>query len=258
MLIVTTPSKFMSHVFISLMSLCFFACAEQAVIAQATTTPVATATPTLKQAALAMPDTYSADVAKDILQKGGNAIDAAIAAQFVLAVTLPEAGNIGGGGFMLVYKDKKSDFIDYREQAPLSAHKDMYLDKNGDVIPYQSIIGVLSSGVPGTVAGMWLAHEKYGSLSWKELVQPAVTLAEQGFNVHPKLAESIQTYIQELETRGFEVNFKDYFAAAKANEVFQQLELADTLKRIRDEGRDGFYKGQTAKIISNFMRKKKA
>jgi gamma-glutamyltranspeptidase/glutathione hydrolase len=211
----------------------------------------------LKQAAVAMPDSFSADVAKDILQKGGNAVDAAIAAQFVLAVTLPEAGNIGGGGFMLVYKDKKSDFIDYREQAPLSAHRDMYLDKNGDVIPYQSLIGILSSGVPGTVAGMWLAHEKYGSLTWKELVQPAFNLAQKGFKVHPKLAQSIERHIATLEKRGFDVNFKDYFAGVKANELFQQLELADTLKRIRDQGRDGFYKGKTAKIISDFMRQEK-
>jgi gamma-glutamyltranspeptidase/glutathione hydrolase len=120
----------------------------------------------MKQAAVAMPDSYSADVAKDILQQGGNAIHAAIAVQFVLAVTLQEAGNIGGGGFMLVYKDKKSDFIDYREQAPLAAHRDMYLDDDGEVIPFQSVIGILSSGVPGTVAGIWLAHEKYGSLPW--------------------------------------------------------------------------------------------
>jgi gamma-glutamyltranspeptidase/glutathione hydrolase len=248
-----TSNKFMGHVFLSLMSVCLFACSERVDEAQVT---ALTPAPILKQAAIAMPDSFSAEVAKDILQQGGNAIDAAIAAQFVLAVTLPEAGNIGGGGFMLVYKDKKSDFIDYREQAPLSAHRDMYLDKNGDVIPNQSVIGILSSGVPGTVAGMWLAHEKYGSLPWKELIQPAVNLAEQGFKVHPKLAQSIERHIAKLEKRGFELNFKDYFAAAKADEIFQQLELADTLKRIRDQGRDGFYKGQTAKIISDFMRQK--
>ncbi|MFT5837556.1 MAG: gamma-glutamyltranspeptidase/glutathione hydrolase [Flavobacteriales bacterium] len=249
-----TPKKFMGKVFLSLISICIFACTEQ--VDETQTTPN-TLTSKVGQAAVAMPDRYSADVAKDILQKGGNAVDASIAAQFVLAVTLPEAGNIGGGGFMLVYKDEQSDFIDYREQAPLSAHRDMYLDENGDVIPYQSVIGILSSGVPGTVAGMWLAHEKYGSLPWKDLVQPAVTLAEQGFNVHPKLARSIERHIQRLEKRGFEVNFKDYFSAAKANEIFQQLELAETLKRIRDQGRDGFYKGQTAKIISDFMRQEK-
>jgi gamma-glutamyltranspeptidase/glutathione hydrolase len=257
MFIETTPKKFMGYIFLSLISLCFFACTDQADVAQvkSISSPILTIpTPSVKQAAVAMPDSYSAEIAIDILQKGGNAVDAAIAAQFVLAVTLPEAGNIGGGGFMLIYKDKKSDFIDYREQAPLAAHKDMYLDENGDVIPNQSVIGILASGVPGTVAGMWLAHEKHGSLPWKELVQPAFNLAAKGFKVHPKLAGSIERYINRLEKRGFEVNFKDYFAGAKANEIFQQLELADTLKRIRDQGRDGFYKGQTAKIISDFMR----
>lgn len=207
------------------------------------------------QAAVAMPDSYSADIAQQILQKSGNAVDAAIAAQFVLAVTLPEAGNIGGGGFMLVYKDKKADFIDYREQAPLAAHRDMYLDENGEVVPYQSVIGILASGVPGTVAGMWLAHEKYGSLPWSELVQPSVDLAEQGFQVPSKLAARIERHIGRLEKRGFDVNFKDYFAQAKAGEVFIQAELAQVLKRIRDKGRDGFYKGETAKVISDFMRK---
>jgi gamma-glutamyltranspeptidase/glutathione hydrolase len=256
----TTPKRIMGYVFFSFMSICLLACTE--LDDEANTTQVIPIKPistmlALKQAAVAMPDSYSADVAKEILQKGGNAVDAAIAAQFVLAVTLPEAGNIGGGGFMLIYKDKKSDFIDYREQAPLSAHRDMYLDNNGEVIPYQSLIGILSSGVPGTVAGMWLAHEKYGSLPWKELVQPAFNLAQKGFIVHPKLAHSIEIFIAELEKRSFDVNFKAYFAGAKANEMFQQLELADTLKRIRDHGRDGFYKGETAKIISDFMRQEK-
>jgi gamma-glutamyltranspeptidase/glutathione hydrolase len=253
----TTPKIFMGYVFSLLMGICLTACTEQIDEAKITqvvpSLPISTIT-VLKQAALAMPDSYSADAAKDILQKGGNAVDAAIAAQFVLAVTLPEAGNIGGGGFMMIYKDKKSDFIDYREQAPLSAHRDMYLGEDGEVIPNQSVIGILSSGVPGTVAGMWLAHKKHGSLPWKELVQPALNLAEEGFKVHPKLAKSIEMYITSLEKRGFEVNFENYFADAKANEIFQQLELADTLRRIRDQGRDGFYKGQTAKIISDFMR----
>ncbi|MFT5276723.1 MAG: gamma-glutamyltranspeptidase/glutathione hydrolase [Glaciecola sp.] len=239
------PVRLIRTIFVVSLCAVTFGCGQQ---------QSAPATKSSSKAAVAMPDSFSADVAKNILQKGGNAVDAAIAAQFVLAVTLPEAGNIGGGGFMLVYKDQAADFIDYREQAPLSAHRDMYLDEQGNVIPYQSLIGVLSSGVPGTVAGMWLAHEKHGSLPWKELVQPAVTLAEQGFRVHPKLAGSIERHIQRLEKRGFEVNFKDYFSSAKADEIFKQTELADTLKRIRDQGRAGFYQGETAKIISDFMR----
>ena len=205
------------------------------------------------QSAVAMPDAFSADVAQQIMLDGGNAIDAAIAAQFVLAVTLPEAGNIGGGGFMLVYKDQKGDFIDYREQAPLAAHRDMYLDEDGNVVPYQSVIGILSSGVPGTVAGMWLAHEKYGTLPWKDLVEPAVKLSVDGFVMPQKLAGYISRYSKRLKDKGFDVNFDDYFASAKAGEVFKQPELGATLALIRDEGRDGFYKGKTAKIIADFM-----
>ena len=101
-----------------------------------------------------MPDSFSADAAKSILEQGGNAVDAAITAQFVLAGTLPEAGNIGGGGFMLIQKDGKGDFIDYRETAPTAAHRDMYLDEQGNVIANKSIYGIHASGVPGSVAGM--------------------------------------------------------------------------------------------------------
>lgn len=207
-----------------------------------------------QQAAVAMPDSFSADVAAQVLKNGGNAVDAAVAAQFVLAVTLPEAGNIGGGGFMLVYKDQQADFIDYREQAPAAAHRDMYLDGEGNVIPYQSVVGILSSGVPGTVAGMWLAHQKYGSLPWKDLLQPAVSLADDGFLMPQKLADYIARYTKRLEDGGFKVNFGEYFGSAKAEQLFKQPELAATLKRIRDKGKDGFYAGKTAKIIATFMK----
>ena len=207
------------------------------------------------QSAVAMPDSYSADTAKNILELGGNAVDAAIAAQFVLAVTLPEAGNIGGGGFMLIQKDGKSDFIDYRETAPSDAHRDMYLDEQGNVIPNRSIYGIHASGVPGSVAGMWLAHKKHGTVEWKKLVQPAVTLAEQGFIVPPKLAQGVSNYISYLNEQKIDVNFEKYFAGLKANEKFTQPELAKTLKRIRDDGQAGFYEGETANIIEKFMRK---
>ena len=207
-----------------------------------------------KQAAVAMPDSYSSDTARAILEQGGNAVDAAIAAQFVLAVTLPEAGNIGGGGFMLIQKDGKGDFIDYRETAPAAAHRDMYLDDKGDVIDNMSVYGIHASGVPGSVAGMWLAHQKHGSLEWKTLLEPAVKLAEQGFIVHPKLAASIERYIARMAKKSVNINFADYFADAKANKVFKQPELAATLKRIRDQGKAGFYEGETAKIIASFMK----
>ncbi|MBB1419970.1 gamma-glutamyltransferase [Pseudoalteromonas sp. SG44-1] len=205
------------------------------------------------QAAVAMPDSYSSDVARAILEQGGNAVDAAIAAQFVLAVTLPEAGNIGGGGFMLIQKDGQGDFIDYRETAPIAAHRDMYLDDKGNVVANKSIYGIYASGVPGSVAGMWLAHQKHGTLDWKILVEPAVTLAEQGFIVHPKLASSIERYIARMAKKDVTINFADYFASAKANQNFKQPELATTLKRIREQGKAGFYEGETAKIIADFM-----
>jgi gamma-glutamyltranspeptidase/glutathione hydrolase len=206
-----------------------------------------------KQSAVAMPDTFSAHAAKAVLQQGGNAVDAAIAAQFVLAVTLPEAGNIGGGGFMLIHKDGKGDFIDYRETAPSAAHRDMYLDEQGQVIENKSIYGIHASGVPGSVAGMWLAHKKHGTLPWKALVQPAVILAEQGFVVPEKLAQLIEDYIAHLNNKNINVNFASYFATATAGALFKQPELAATLKRIRDDGQDGFYQGETAAIIAKFM-----
>ncbi len=208
-----------------------------------------------EHAAVAMPDSYSADVANQVLKNGGNAIDAAIAAQFVLAVTLPEAGNIGGGGFMTIFHDGKTDFLDYREVAPKNAHKDMYLDKNGEVIPNLSLYGILSSGVPGSVDGMWQAHKKYGSQTWQSLLQPAINYAEQGYIVHPKMAKNIQKRIASYKTENIQVNFSQYFSHAKADQLFKQPELAKTLKRIALQGRDGFYKGETAAIISQFMHK---
>ncbi|WP_438862476.1 gamma-glutamyltransferase [Neptunicella sp.] len=208
-----------------------------------------------EQAAVAMPDKFSADVAKSILQQGGNAVDAAIAAQFTLAVTLPEAGNIGGGGFMLVYKDKKADFIDYREKAPSAAQRDMYLDKHKNVIPNKSLYGIFASGVPGTVSGMWLAHQKHGSLPWKTLVQPAVDLAKNGFVMPDRLAGYIGRYIQRMSKKDINLNFATYFGHAVGGEIFKQPELAATLERIRDQGYDGFYKGKTADIIASFMQK---
>jgi gamma-glutamyltranspeptidase/glutathione hydrolase len=206
------------------------------------------------EAAVAMPDSYSANIAKQILQQGGNAVDAAIAAQFVLAVTLPEAGNIGGGGFMTIYKDGQTNFLDYREVAPLLASRDMYLDKDNNVIPYLSTVGILSSGVPGTVDGMWKAHQKYGSKSWQELLAPAIQLAADGFIVHPVLAEGVQWRIDGFYKSGIPVNFSDYFGGLKAGDVFKQPELAATLKRISAKGRNGFYQGKTAEIFSQYMK----
>ncbi|WP_240464835.1 gamma-glutamyltransferase [Paraferrimonas sp. SM1919] len=201
-----------------------------------------------------MPDSYSAQTAKTILRQGGNAIDAAIAAQFVLAVTLPEAGNIGGGGFMTIIKDGKPDFLDYREVAPLAAHRDMYLDSNGEVIPFLSSYGILSAGVPGTVDGMWQAHQKYGTMAWAELLAPAITLALEGFVVHPALAKNISWRISSFNKDNIKVNFSDHFAGAKAGTLFKQQDLAKTLMLIAKHGKAGFYQGENAKLLSNFMK----
>ncbi|MFD3395739.1 gamma-glutamyltransferase [Alteromonas macleodii] len=207
----------------------------------------------LSQQAVAMPDSYSADAAMQVLQEGGNAIDAAITAQFVLAVTLPEAGNVGGGGFMTIKFEDNTDFLDYREMAPENAHRDMYLDKQGNVKPYESLFGAKASGIPGTVAGMWAAHKKYGTLDWERLLAPAVDLAEQGFAVHEKLANNIDHYIERTKEAAINNNFSEYFAHAKAGTTFKQPELAKTLKAIQQQGKDGFYKGDVAKHIVDFM-----
>ena len=206
--------------------------------------------------AVAMPDKFGAQVAMDVLEQGGNAVDAAIAAQFALAVTYPEAGNIGGGGFMTIYIDGQPDFLDYREMAPEAASRDMYLDEDGNVHPTDSLFGAKASGIPGTVAGMWEAHQKYGKLPWTRLVQPAVTLAKDGFHVPPKLAGRVNRYIKRLRDKERDSNFENYFGAASEPEVlFTQPELAATLARIRDQGPDGFYKGDTADAIVAYMQK---
>jgi gamma-glutamyltranspeptidase/glutathione hydrolase len=200
----------------------------------------------IASAAVAMPDRYGADVSESILRQGGNAVDAAIAAGFTLAVTFPEAGNIGGGGFMLVHMDGESSFLDYRETAPLAAHRDMYLDANGDVIENASLIGHRAAGVPGTVAGFWAAHQRFGSLPWESLIMPAVELAESGFIAPQSLVDHIQSLHDWF---GDQTNFFDYFGGMQSGELFRQPELARTLRRIAELGPDGFYRGKTAELI---------
>ena len=143
-------------------------------------------------AAIAVPDAFGARVAEDILTEGGNAVDAAVGAAFALAVTYPEAGNIGGGGFMLLYMDGAPAFLDYRETAPAMATRDMYLDEDGDVIQDLSLVGQKAAAVPGTVAGLWAAHQRHGTLPWSEVVAPAVRLADEGFPVPAQLPERIR------------------------------------------------------------------
>jgi gamma-glutamyltranspeptidase/glutathione hydrolase len=202
------------------------------------------------QAAVAVPDKFSARVASDVLARGGNAVDAAVAVAFSLAVTYPEAGNLGGGGFMLTWVDGKGSFIDYRETAPAAADRDMYLDSRGDVVDGLSLTGVLAAGVPGTVAGMWQAQQRLGRLEWKDLLAPAIDLAEHGFLVPEKLET---TALEQMPRLGKSTNFAKYFGGLRAGMVFRQPELASTLKRIRDGGASGFYAGETADLIAGQM-----
>jgi gamma-glutamyltranspeptidase/glutathione hydrolase len=205
------------------------------------------------QGAVASPDQYGATVAEQILRKGGNAVDAAIATAFTLAVTYPEAGNIGGGGFMLVWFDGKPYFLDYRETAPAAAHKDMFLNADKQVIENLSLIGHKASGVPGTVMGLWLAHKKFGSLPWQDLVAPAIHYASQGFIA----ADHFQYRPDLLKQLEGKTNFAQYFGAMKAGENFKQPELAETLKRIAAQGPDDFYKGKTAELLVAEMQRGK-
>jgi gamma-glutamyltranspeptidase / glutathione hydrolase len=191
-----------------------------------------------------------------ILMKGGNAIDAAIATEFALSVCYPEAGNNGGGGFMVIRtKDGKSEVIDYREKAPLLASRDMYLDKLGNVTEGLSTNTHLASGVPGTVDGMINAHAKFGKLPLPDLIQPAIDLAENGFPITGAQANDLNSnrtaFIERNLIRPSFV--KD--SAWKEGDILIQTDLANTLKRIRDYGRDGFYSGETARLIAKEMRR---
>lgn len=207
---------------------------------------------TLDGGAVAAPDQYGAQVAAQILKAGGNAVDAAVATAFTLAVTYPEAGNIGGGGFMTLYMDGKPYFLDYREIAPKAASKTMYLNDKGEVIENLSFVGAKAVGVPGTVMGLWEAHQRFGKLPWSELLTPAVGYAQKGF----KVAEKQFQYRQEaIAILNGQTNFGDYFGSMKTGEVFRQPELAKTLERIADKGPDDFYKGQTADLLVAQMQK---
>jgi gamma-glutamyltranspeptidase/glutathione hydrolase len=200
----------------------------------------------LEGGAVAAPDQYGAQVAAQILKKGGNAVDAAVATAFTLAVTYPEAGNIGGGGFMTLFMNGRPFFIDYRETAPKAATRDMYLDEKGEVIPGMSLVGARASGVPGTVMGLWEAHKKFGKLPWSELLTPAIGYAKNGFKVADKQNMYGTEALKQLEGK---TNFADYFGTMKAGELFRQPELAQTLERIADKGASEFYQGQTADLL---------
>ena len=237
-------------IFLSLLSLFFLGC-EQSSQTASDVSHSRNAKTEYGYAAIATPDNFGSDVSQEILNKGGNAVDAAIATGFALAVTYIDAGNIGGGGFMTIKMNDEVAFLDYREKAPKAAHRDMYLDENGDVIEYSSLIGGQAVGVPGTVAGFWKAHQRFGKLPWEELVNPAIKLAEEGFLPAKILVDDIQSMKDWFKDK---TNFSKYFLSINASENFKQPELANTLRRIAKFGADDFYSGETAKLIVEQMK----
>jgi gamma-glutamyltranspeptidase/glutathione hydrolase len=200
----------------------------------------------LRAGAVASPDRFGALAAREVLRAGGNAVDAAVATGFALAVTYPEAGNLGGGGFMTLYVDGKGYFLDYRETAPARASANMYLDAQGNAIAQLSLFGNLAAGVPGTVRGFAMAHQRFGKLSWARDLAPAIRYAERGFIVDPQFIA-----LREGNRAPFAgvTNFDRYFAGMVAGQRFRQPELAATLRRIAQGGDQEFYAGRTAQLL---------
>ena len=201
----------------------------------------------------------SSQIGAEILSQGGNAVDAAVATGIALAVTLPRAGNLGGGGFMLVHmaNSDQTIAIDYREMAPKAAHRDMYLDENGDVDNNKARFSHASIGVPGTVAGLAHALEKYGTMSWKEVLAPAIKLAEEGILVSYDTSESFKSR-QKLLTANeatAQTFFKKNGVPYEAGEVLVQSDLANTLKHLAEHGPEEFYQGKIAELIAEDMEK---
>ncbi|WP_299902725.1 gamma-glutamyltransferase [uncultured Aquimarina sp.] len=194
-------------------------------------------------------------IGRDILKKGGNAFDAMVATEMALAVAYPYAGNLGGGGFMVYRKaDGQVGAIDYREKAPLAAFKDMYLDENGDPIPEKSQLGAMAVGVPGTIAGIFEVHKKFGTLSIEELLTPVVALAEDGY-VITEMQEKRLHHFKEL----FIETNKDtilYAGTIKAKDTLKNVMLGKTLRRIIENGKDEFYKGETGQKLVDYLQSK--
>ncbi len=208
---------------------------------------------------VAAQNAIAAEVGADILAGGGNAVDAAVAVGFALAVTLPRAGNIGGGGFMLVYDadHDRSVAIDYREMAPVGATRDMFLDADGNVDQNLSRFSHLSVGVPGTVAGLWLAHERFGRLPWRRLLEPAIRLAHDGFPVNHDLAGLLAFRQERLcrQAAACAYLYKQGGEPYRAGELLVQTDLAETLELIAEDGPDAFYRGRIAEQIVSEMQR---
>lgn len=203
----------------------------------------------------------ASEIGSQVLKDGGNAVDAAVATAFALAVTLPSAGNIGGGGFLVYHgADGHVTSFNFREKAPLAATRDMYLDEEGKIKDNSNHRGPLSVGVPGTVAGLWMAHQKLGKRPWAELLQPAIDLAEKGM----PSTWAMQGFLSRLQSSYYddpiyeatkEAFLKNGTELYQPGEIWKQPDLAATLKRIQKKGKDGFYQGKTAKLLADFMKK---
>src|SRR5215207_1612050 len=210
---------------------------------------------TADSAMIASASPLATNAGLDVLRRGGNAVDAAVTVALTLAVTYPAAGNIGGGGFMVARINGKNVALDFREVAPRAATRDMYLDSAGNMTD-RSLTGALAAGVPGSVAGLYEAHRKYGALPWSELVRPAMELAERGF--------AIDTSFTDDDEGGAERLAKDSASAAvflrngkfvAVGDTWRAPELAAVLRRVAERGRDGFYKGETADLIVAAMKR---
>jgi gamma-glutamyltranspeptidase / glutathione hydrolase len=218
-------------------------------------------------------EAHASDIGLEVLKKGGNAVDAAVAVAFALGVTHPSAGNIGGGGFMVIrLPDGTATTIDYREVAPLKAHRDMYLDKKGEVTR-KSREGPLAAGIPGVVAGLAMAHEKFGSLPWKDLVMPAVALAREGWKLDSFHAEDMTWGTERMKAlaeaatkenprgalaRGYAATLATFLksdgSAYQTDELWKQPELADTLEAIANQGPGAFYRGPLARKMAESVK----
>ncbi|HHN75120.1 MAG TPA: gamma-glutamyltransferase, partial [Acidobacteria bacterium] len=213
----------------------------------------------LERGAVAASHPLARQIGQRVLDEGGNAVDAAVAVHFALAVCFPNAGNIGGGGFMLIHlPDGSIEALDYRETAPAGASEKLFQAADGRVVPGLSLHSHLAAGVPGSVRGLWEVHRRHGSRPWAEMLAPAIELAERGFEIDAWTAESLErarksfTGLPEAYRRVN--NFADYFTVGQG-EVLRQPELAETLRRIAAEGPAGFYEGRTARLIVEEMRR---
>ena len=211
----------------------------------------------LPRAAVSSADPIATEIGLAVLRKGGNAADASVAIGFALAVCYPSAGNLGGGGFAVCYRpdDELGLALDFRETAPAAATRDMYLDEAGEVVPDRSRYGHLAVGVPGSVAGMWALHERLGSMPWKLLLAPAIRLADEGFVVSPAFAADLARDKDKLARNSATARqyLKEGGGSYRAGETLRLPELAQTLRRIAEQGPDGFYKGATADAIVTEM-----